>query len=200
MPSSIQARLRLSPSRCASLGSVGSVTTPGSSQSARPSRGSLGRKPSSQRANSARRQHPPHQVGLAEAGREEVLARRLVVERAGAIAAVEVARSGHDERLHLLSLRPRAPSRGRDRARTRSGCARRSGSAARAWAATPGCAAAAACSSGARFADQACASGSSHSRSSAAKLQKPREPVRPLEADAALAVEVGHLRRDVARP
>ena len=36
IPSSIQARLRLRPSRCASFGSLGSVTTAGSSQAARP--------------------------------------------------------------------------------------------------------------------------------------------------------------------
>ena len=108
MPSSIQARLRLSPSRWASLGSVGSVTMPGASQPARAVAGQAGQEGLEPARELGGRQHAPHEVGLAEAGREEVLARGLVGERAVAVGAVEVAAARDDERLGLrVARRPR---------------------------------------------------------------------------------------------
>ena len=48
-----QARERLTPSRCTSLPSLGSLTMPTASQSPRPSRGACGRKPCSQDENAS---------------------------------------------------------------------------------------------------------------------------------------------------
>ena len=104
------------PSRCPSFGSLGSVTMPGSSQSPRPSRGSCGRNPSSQRANSLRRQDAADHVGLRQAGGEEVLARGLVVEGAAAIAQVEALhRRGEHLAARAVADRPRPVERQAER-------------------------------------------------------------------------------------
>ncbi len=91
MPSSIQARLRFKPSRCASLGSLGSVTTAGS----QPRAGAIGRKlrhePAQPAGKILRREHTPHDVGLGQTRREEILAGRFVGERAVLVLLVVVA-------------------------------------------------------------------------------------------------------------
>ena len=102
MPSSIHARLRFSPSRCASFGSVGSVTTAGSSHPAEPSAGICGRNARSHSAIRGRREHAAHEVRLGDARREEILAVRLVVQRARPIVAVELRRLRRDEVDHRL--------------------------------------------------------------------------------------------------
>ncbi len=145
-----------------------------------------------------RRQHAPHQVGLAEAGREEVLARRLIGEGAVAVGAVEVAAARDDERLrrrvarHAGPVEHEAQGEGRLRVLAHADGACQLGQPV----ADP---------PGRRFLERRerrrppARLGRAPLPELGGELQQPREAVRPLEADPALPLEVGHLGGDVRR-
>ena len=82
IPSSIQARLRFNPSRCASFGSPGSGEIATGSQSGAGPVGNLRHEIRQPLRKLVRRKDTPHHIRLAQAGRKKIFARRFVGERA----------------------------------------------------------------------------------------------------------------------
>ena len=109
IPSSIHARLRFKPSRCASFGSLRSVMRATGSHAVEPSLGTCGRNAVSHCANSRGAEHAPHEVRFREARRQEILAGRLVRERAGLVPQIELLRLLAQQRFHRRVLRRLRP-------------------------------------------------------------------------------------------
>ena len=197
IPSSIQARLRFRPSRWASFGSVGSVTTPGASQS--PTSRRVGSAGQERRRASARTRPAAARAasGRPRRGRARGSPRPRARRRAGSRGRRRRSRGCATTTSASVSASPatRAQSRTRPRAKAVCVCSpmrigwvsfgsqsqsRAAAAPARAARAPP---------------PTRAPPGESHSRSSARELQQPGEAVRPLEAHPALALEVARPRR-----
>ena len=119
MPSSIQARDRLSPSKCASFGSPGSVTMPG----CKPAVAAVARQrrqESPQPVCELRcRQDPSHDIRFGQARRQEVVPGRFVGHRPVAIRRIEAFDRRHEHRFTRRVVHGARPVEGQTQCKRR---------------------------------------------------------------------------------